>query len=186
MKMIKWRDRCSRENRFRCNCGNSVKIELQLAISDVGCRELVPCSTHDLYAEIQSYRDSCDMQTLLKTIDPNSLANAVSTYKVDDIMNSGIVDYTQMPDTLGGMYNLVRKADNLFSGLPATVRAEFNNSVKVFVSKFGTPEFSDIINKYVTPAVSSPVTLDEPALDEPALDEPVKKRGRPRKVVNDE
>ena len=180
--MLKWRDRCNREKRFYCNHGNPVKIELQLAISDVGCRELVPCSTHDLYAEIQSYRENCDMQMILKTMDPNSLANAVSTYKVDDIMNSGIVDYTQMPDTLGGMYNLVRKADNLFSGLPATVRAEFNNSVKVFVSKFGTPEFNDIISKYVTPSVSKVST--EPA--ESAEPAESKKRGRPRKVVNDE
>lgn len=190
--MIKWRDRCNRENRFFCNCGNPVKLEQQLAIADDGCRQLVVTGSHDLYAEIQSYRENCDMQMILKTMDPNSIANAISTYRVEDVFNSGIVDYTQMPDTLGGMYNLVRKADNLFNGLPATIRAEFNNSVKVFVSKFGTPEFNDIISKHLIPSASKSVSAESTEPIEPTEPtEPIestepKKRGRPRKVVNNE
>ena len=137
--------------RYYIPSGSGKKLTKMLHINDDGCECLICSGSHDLYAEIQSYRGSCDLQMLLRNIDPKSIANAVSSFSVDDLMNSGIVDYTQMPTTLGGMFNLVQKGENMFNGLPEAVRAEFNYSVKNFVSKFGTPEFSDIMNKYFTP-----------------------------------
>lgn len=149
--------------RYYMPSGNSVKLTKMLQIDDNGCECLICSGSHDLYAEIQSYRGSCDLQMLLRNIDPNSIANAVSTFSVDDLMNSELVDYTQMPDTLGGMFNLVQKGENMFNGLPEFVRAEFNYSVKNFVSKFGTLEFNDIMNKYMTPKPeSTPEPTPEP------------------------
>lgn len=144
--------------RYYMPSGNTIKLNKMLHIDDNGCECLICSGSHDLYAEIQSYRGSCDLQMLLRNIDPNSIANAVSSFSVDDLMNSGIVDYTQMPATLGGMFNLVQKGENIFNGLPEAVRAEFNYSVKNFVSKFGTPEFSDIMNKYMTPKPTPELT----------------------------
>lgn len=153
--------------RYYMPSGNTIKLNKMLHIDDDGCECLICSGSHDLYAEIQSYRGSCDLQMLLRNIDPNSIANAVSSFSVDDLMNSGILDYTHMPDTLGGMFNLVQKGENMFNGLPEAVRAEFNYSVKNFVSKFGTSEFSDIINKYMTPKSqptpeSTPESTPEP------------------------
>ena len=77
-------------------------------------------------------------------------------------MNSGIIDYATMPKTLGSMFNLVQKGENLFNGLPEDIRREFNYSVKKFVSQFGTQSFNDIISKYVTPKTDTDPILDEP------------------------
>lgn len=153
---LNWRQRrANSDARFFCSCGCGDKPTYQLIVRDDGTHDLKLTGETDLYATIQSYRENCDMSVLLKSFDPLSLANAVSTYSVDDVLNSNIIDYSTMPDTLGGMFNLVRQADNIFNGLPADFRAEFNNSTKVFASKFNTAEFREILSKYVTPKSDS-------------------------------
>lgn len=183
MKMQTHRDRMTNELRYRCCSGNGIKKQYQLHIDDKGCHCLVCTGEHDLYAEIQSYKESTDLATLLNGIDPNAVLGASSTYTTQDVLNSPISDYSVLPKTLGGMFNLVREGENIFNGLPREVRAEFNNSVKVFASQFGTPQFFEIMQKYSpTPQVDPQPLVDDP--------EPIetKKRGRgrpPKNPVND-
>lgn len=151
MKIQTWRKRMDSKQEYVCPSGSGTVNTYMLNIDDHGCQCLVCTGQTDLYAQIQSYRESCDLAMLLRNIDPNSLNNMVSSFSVDDVVNSGIVDYAAMPTTLGGMFNLVQKGENLFNGLPEEVRKEFNYSVKNFVSKFGSPEFNDVMTKYMTP-----------------------------------
>lgn len=155
MKIQTWRKRMDSKNEYFCPSGSGTVLTHMLNIDDSGCQCLVCTGQTDLYAEIQSHRESCDLAMLLRNIDPNSLNNMVSSFSADDIVNSGIVDYATMPTTLGGMFNLVQKGENLFNGLPEDVRKEFNYSVKNFVSKFGSPEFNDIMSKFLTPQTVS-------------------------------
>lgn len=162
--ILTWRKKVNNKQRHFLPAGDGARLTFQLHIDDNGCQCLRCTGQSDQYAMIQSYRDSCDLALLLRSIDPNSLANAVSSFSAGDILNSEIVDYSTMPTDLGSMFALVQKGENLFNGLPESIRAEFNYSVKNFVKAFGTPEFADIINKYVNPAtepVTEPVT--EPA-----------------------
>ena len=151
MAILTWRKRVANRERFFLPCGSSTKLTYMLNIDDSGCECLCCTGQTDLYAEIQSYRDGCDLAMLLRNIDPNALNSMVSSFSADDIVNSGIVDYATMPTTLGGMFNLVQKGENLFNGLPEEIRAEFNYSVKNFVSQFGTADFNAILAKYASP-----------------------------------
>lgn len=154
MSILTWRKKVETKRRYQLPTGYGTCNTYMLNIDDTGCQCLVCTGSTDKYAEIQSYRENCDLAMLLKNIDPNALNNAVSSYDVGDIINSGITDYSQMPNTIGGLFNLVKQGENLFNGLPEEVRAEFNYSVKNFVSKFGTQDFIDVMNKFaITPTV---------------------------------
>lgn len=151
MAILTWRKRVANRERFFMPVGDALKKTYMLNIDDDGCECLVCTGQTDLYAEIQSYREGCDLAMLLRNIDPNALNSMVSSFSADDLVNSGIVDYATMPTTLGGMFNLVQKGENLFNGLPEEIRAEFNYSVKNFVSQFGTADFNAILSKYASP-----------------------------------
>ena len=160
MRIQTWRKRMDSKQVYVCPSGSGIVNTYMLNIDDDGCQCLVCTGQTDLYAQIQSHRESCDLDMLLRNIDPNSLNNMVSSFSVDDLVNSGIVDYAGMPTTLGGMFNLVQKGENLFNGLPEEVRKEFNYSVKNFVSKFGSPEFNDVMSKYMSPQTQIETTDD--------------------------
>jgi len=162
MAILTWRKKIANNQRYYMPCGNGIRLKYMLNIDDHGCECLVCSGQTDQYAEIQSYRDGCDLATLLRNIDPNSLNNMISSYTADDLINSGIVDYATMPKTLGSMFNLVQRGENLFNGLPEEIRQEFNYSVKNFVSQFGTQSFNDIISKYVSPKISEDKPINEP------------------------
>lgn len=152
-------------------CGKRLKLEYALHIDDFGCQCLECTGQTDFYAMIQSYKDSTDLRTILANIDPNSLNSMVSTFSVDDLVNSGITDFSNSPTTLGGLFNLVKQGENMFNGLPENIRAEFNYSVKNFVQSFGTPHFNEIINKYYTPPTEPTTNVDnQPTIN---LDKPI-------------
>ena len=160
MAILTWRKKVETKRRYQLPTGDGTCNTYMLNIDDTGCQCLVCTGSTDKYAEIQSYRENCDLAMLLKNIDPNSLNNAVSSYDVGDVMNSGIIDYSSMPNSIGGLFNLVKQGENLFNGLPEEVRAEFNYSVKNFVSKFGTQDFIDVMNKFaITPTVEPTVNI---------------------------
>lgn len=158
MPILTWRKRVANRERFFMPSGEALVRTYMLNIDDNGCECLVCTGQTDLYAEIQSYREGCDLAMLLRNIDPSALNGMVSSFTADDLVNSGIVDYATMPTTLGGMFNLVQKGENMFNGLPEEIRKEFNYSVKNFVSQFGTQSFNEILAKYATPDAQIPDT----------------------------
>lgn len=150
MVMLTWQKRMSNHERYFMPCGKAVRRTYMLNVDDNGCECLVCTGQTDTYAEIQSYRENCDLAMLLRNIDPSALNGMVSSFTADDLVNSGIVDYAAMPKTLGAMFNLVQKGENMFNGLPEEIRREFNYSVKNFVSQFGTQSFNEILAKYAS------------------------------------
>ncbi|MGN1183030.1 MAG: hypothetical protein ACI4SR_08510 [Faecalibacillus sp.] len=187
MPIQTFRKRINNEKmRFRLPSGTGIKLKYMLNIHDDGCECLECIGQHDLYAEIQSYRENCDLSLLLRNIDPMQLNNMMSTYSVDDLINSGFVDYSHNPTTLGGLFNLVKEGENLFNGLPEEVRREFNYSVKNFVSKFGSPEFSDVINKYIISQNPNVQSQSSNPVSEPTPQQEPTSQNSKKGSVNDE
>ena len=90
----------------------------------------------DLYEQIQSYADSCDMKLI------------VSRYMSGDMTALNRVqgiytDITDMPTNLHEALELIDKAHTDFFTLPLEIRQKFDNSVDNFISEFGTPDFYD-------------------------------------------
>lgn len=92
MPILTWRKRVANRERFFMPSGQGIVLTHMLNIDDNGCECLVCTGQTDLYAEIQSYREGCDLAMLLRNIDPTALNSMVSSFSADDLVNSGIVD----------------------------------------------------------------------------------------------
>lgn len=138
-----------RNESFLSPCGSCFKEDKVIAIDEKsGVEHLKVVGRTNTHAQIQSYRESCDLRIILNQIDPSQVSGLMSTYTADDIMNASVIDTTQLPTSQGAMLNLVKKGTQLFEGLPIEVRREFNFSPSVFITKFGTSEFAEIMQKF--------------------------------------
>lgn len=137
----------SNDERMYNNVGSIYKDNYVLDYDEQGCQCLKCVGKSNIYDEIQSYRDSCDLSIILSRLDPMQVNGMMSTYSLDDLNNSSVVDVTQLPVNAGDMLNLVKRGNELFNGLPLEIRERFNFSANKFISSFGTDEFIDNINE---------------------------------------
>ncbi len=147
-----------RERVFQ-NPGNSEHVLYSSRLAEDGSVELIPSGTEDLYAMIQSHRDSVDIHVLLARYnngDIDALSRVQGTYG----------DFTQMPSTYAELLNTLIVAENQFNSLPVEVREKFDHSFeKYMVSMDDMPSFLEKMG--VTSGSSNP----EPVVKDP---EPVK------------
>lgn len=113
-----------------------------------GSPVLVKTGVINRYSQIQSFKDGCDLHTILSHLDPKQVNGLLNSYSVSDLEKSGILDLTSLPKNPGDMLNLVKKSQSLFDGLPLDFRQEFNFSVDKFISSYGSQEFIDICDKH--------------------------------------
>lgn len=115
------------------NPGCRVVFTYHPAVNAKGYDSLVKDGTHNLYAEIQSYADTCDLQNVLANFD---LSTGVAPMSYDDAAE-GVVDFVHSdlsgsPSTLGNVFNDARACDAFFARLPLDVRKHFGHSVVNF------------------------------------------------------
>lgn len=131
----KWRTQFDRK-RIKTNVGTSEHILYSPEFDSNGHFDLVESGREDLYAYIQSFKDSVDVNMILKRYtegDVSALSRAQGSFG----------DFTQFPGTYAEMLNKLNDGENYFNSLPLETRAKFDHSFGVFVSSFGTPEFYD-------------------------------------------
>lgn len=117
------------------NCGKSLVNRKTLKIGSYGYPVLVDNGKHDLYSEIQSYADSCDLATILQSFDLSSM----SGLQFDEI--GDISDFTSAPKTPAELLNVINSGEVFFNELPVSVRASFGHSLYNFVNSFGSDDF---------------------------------------------
>lgn len=111
--------------------GSPVKIKYSPEFDKQGNLILVETGTVDLYAEIQSHKDSCLIKNILLRYaqgDVEALNRAQTAY----------MDITDMPKNMAEMLNLTIRAENDFNGLPVEVRAKFGHSFANWLSMAGS------------------------------------------------
>lgn len=106
-----------------------------LEIGSCGYPVLRDNGKHDLYAEIQSYKDSCDLATILQSFDLSTMGGL----QFDEI--GDISDFTSAPKTPGELLNTVARGEVFFNELPNAVRSAFGHSLYNFVNSFGSDDF---------------------------------------------
>lgn len=146
----------NRGERFLSSSGSSVVPEYQLSIDEKGVRSLKVVGQKDLYAEIQSHKDSCDVHNILKRYvngDASVLNQRLGYF----------ADSTMFPKSYAEMYQRVVDGESFFNGLPIEVRKEFNFNPVEFFSQMGTDSFNTIMSKYGS---NNPSSVDgSPASD---------------------
>lgn len=115
--------------------GARVKIVYGPVFDDRGVMHLTETGRHNLYAEIQSHKESVDIHSILKRYqsgDVEALSRVQGAYG----------DFTEMPKTYAEALNNIIGAEQYFMGLPADVRARFNNSFTQFLASMDSPTFA--------------------------------------------
>lgn len=110
--------------------GSRVVPLFHMEVNLKGYPSLVKDGEHDLYAEIQSYADTCDLQNVLANFD---LSAGVAPMSYEDAKD-GVVDFVRddlagSPGTIGNIFNDARACDDFFARLPLDVREHFGHSV---------------------------------------------------------
>jgi hypothetical protein len=117
----------ARERLFS-NPGDPIHITYAGHYDDKGRVVLVESGRENIYDQIQSHAESCDIHVLMKRYmngDVSALSQAQGQF----------LDVTDFPKTYADMLNFVNDMERSFMSLPAEVRAKFGNSFSVIGRK---------------------------------------------------
>lgn len=109
------------------NPGTPVHKLLKPKFDKSGNYELVEAGEVNVYDEIQSHAESCDINVLMKRYangDASALSKVQGTY----------FDVTGMPKTYAEMLNTLISAENQFNALPLEERAKFDHSFEKWLA----------------------------------------------------
>lgn len=102
-------------------------------LQDNGEITLIPSGVEDLYASIQSHKDSCDIHVLLARYqngDVEALSQRQGVYG----------DFTEMPKTYMELLNTVISGRSYFDSLPVETREKFDHSFEKFMMSMDNME----------------------------------------------
>lgn len=108
--------------------GSGMKDTYKMHVDADGKRELKKSGEYNLYADIQSYKDSVSIDYILSRFvngDETALSRVQGIYG----------DFTEMPTTLAELQQRVIDAENLFNSLPLDIRAQYNHSASEFFAQ---------------------------------------------------
>lgn len=134
---------------FNCS-GDPIKKVYQLEYDPVEFNyKPVHVKNHNLQDEIDSYRDGCDLNIILKNLDVYEVNNLYSSYSFSDVANTFINDFVGVPTTYGDALKLQASAENMFNGLPDEIRKEYNYSSYAFARDIGSEHFINFFSQNV-------------------------------------
>lgn len=134
-------------------------------IGDSGAIDLIQDGMINIYDQIQSHKDSCDVNLMIKRFENGDLT-ALGTPRDPVYM-----DVTDMPKTYAELYQKVIDAKNEFNALPLDLREKFDFDADKYISQMGTSAWFDVMQDYYKPA-PDPV-ISDPTIPNPAGGDPV-------------
>lgn len=128
--------------RFHSQPGNPIVPTYTAALDGNGRLDLIESGKIDLYSQIQSHKDSTDIDLMIKRFENGDLT-ALGTPHTPMYM-----DVTDFPKSYAEMYQLVIDAKNNFEQLPLEVRDAFGHSPEAYFASFGTDDFNNIMSRF--------------------------------------
>lgn len=150
-------------DKVRTESGERIKKLYGLSYDDKGVQQLIEKGKVDLYNEIQSHADSCDINILLTRFcngDVKALNKAECMYG----------DFTNLPSNYAEMLNVMSNAQDFFNTLTNDVKAKFNNSPSQFIASLGSSDlieklgFTNLTNNFISGSVGTDMKSDGSAL----------------------
>lgn len=151
------------ESSFRSDPGSPFRSDKLLQIVD-GRYELIEVGKSNLYNEIQSHKDSCDIYKLLERFqagDVSALSKVAGQY----------IDITEAPKTLAEAYTFIGNAEKFFSKLPLKLREEYDFDPSKFVSDLGSAHCNSLLSEAF--GSSDSVSVEMPSVEMPFVDNSV-------------
>lgn len=124
--------------------GESVRRTYLWERNEKGEKVLRLDQTIDQQAEIDSYLEETKLENIIRraSIDPDIAARLVP-----DVGN-GIQDYTEAPQTLAELQNIMLRAEQIWEEVPKDIKLKFDNDVDKFIASFGTVEWAKNLGIY--------------------------------------
>lgn len=119
--MSTWPTQYTPRDRVYTVAGSREHVILAPRFDEAGNYTLEPAGVENRYDEIQSHKDSCDINLLIKRYqagDETALLRRQAMF----------MDVTEMPKTYVELLNMVTAGEQRFMALPLEVREQFGNS----------------------------------------------------------
>lgn len=145
------------------NVGSGMKDTYKMHVDDDGKRELRKSGTYNLYAEIQSYKDSVSIDYILSRFvngDESALSRVQGIYG----------DFTEMPKTMAELQQRIIDAEDLFYQLPLDIRSQYNHSPSEFYAQLDSEKTKNIfkVNDKAKEDIKSDVVVPKVDVETPA------------------
>lgn len=114
--------------------GDRMQQLYKAVLQDDGTFDLVPDGVENLYEKIQSYKESCLVENILKRYQNGET----------DVLNQvqGFYgDYNDFPDSPRAALQMVLDGQSLFENLPPDQKDKFDNDFNKFFVSIGSPEW---------------------------------------------
>lgn len=132
--MLKVRTQFDERARVHANPGNPEKILYSPKFDSNGSMELIEAGKEDLYASIQSHKDSCDINIILKRY---ACGDVSALQKRQGMFG----DFTDAPSSYAEALNSMIIAEQYFNSLPLETRAQFDHNFHRFLLSLDKPDF---------------------------------------------
>ncbi len=133
---MKFKTQYDARERTVTNPGDPIHITYAGHYDEKGRVVLEESGRENIYDQIQSYAESCDIHVLMNRY-LNGDASALSK------VQGQFLDVTAFPKTYAEMLNFVNDMEKSFMSLPAEVRSEFGNSFSEYLAASGSSDFLD-------------------------------------------
>lgn len=125
----------SNPNDFVTDPGSPDRVLYSAKVQPDGSLKIVECGKEDLQAKIESFRDSTDMNYILKQL-------ALGNVGVLAVHPGQYGDFTQQPKTMAEALQLQIDAENAWYRLPVDIRAKFDHDLNKWLVTAGSEEWN--------------------------------------------
>lgn len=136
MEKIPFVSRLSERPRYYSDPGSRMANDYQITIDKKGHKTLHKVGEHNIWNEIQSYKEECSIENILAKA-------AAGDIQALNARKGYYADITDAPKTLAEAQNSILKLKQGFEKLPTEIRAKFDNSKEQFVMTYGSEEWLD-------------------------------------------
>ena len=145
------------------NSGEKERPNYKPMYKDNGAYELVQDGVIHSYEDIQSWKATCDMSTIIeryiRTGDSSILNHRAGFY----------ADVTDLPKNYIELANMLQNADNFFNALPSDVKKEYDFNPAIFFAK---ADIDSVIARAFGKPVEETVPFEPTVIDNP-IEKPV-------------
>lgn len=146
--------------RFPSEPGQRELITYNARVDSDGVLHLEESGKINLYEQIQSHKDSCDINLLIQR------CIATGDESILSRVQGAFGDFSDMPHTYAEMLNRLREAREFFDGLPLLTRQKFDCNFEAFIASMDKPGFLDNFVEKKEPVAADPAPAPEGGKDE--------------------
>lgn len=136
MKKLSFETQYRDPKSFNSCVGDREVIDYAPEYDENGDWHLIETGKHSLYDEIQSHKDSVDINKILRRFEAGEVD---VLQKVQGVYG----DFSDVPSNFAELLNTVDRGREMFDSLPIEIKEKFGQNFVAFMQSFGSPDWLD-------------------------------------------